>query len=333
MDSLTVIFILNGVFFVSFYLLRNIYIPLGITLLTFFALLFVFKQKKISSMNVHINIPSPTFKGSHYVSTMVCLIIFFILEKLIGFNSALFVVFFIFAHLNKLNAKVSFFLALVLLVLTALLVAGGNARIAGDTAILTYCLLTIGVIWQIIELRSVKPTEEANLVPDEREIKIIAKKEVFQRRSSSYNYIFLKRTVIMISLLVFFGFIIMLFVKQIKPPVIKKTVVKQQIATPIITPIPKQIIHASLVILNATDTRGLAGSSAAILRRDGWQKEFDISTGNYMGNDSLSANILKYTKNLEGKVPLIERSLNIVVTPILLEQATQEAELTLILGK
>ncbi|MEK7078901.1 MAG: LytR C-terminal domain-containing protein, partial [Patescibacteria group bacterium] len=206
-----------------------------------------------------------------------------------------------------------------------------------DIAILTYYFLVIGVVWQMIELRNVKPAEEVNPESDENEIKIVVKKEVFQRRSPSYNYIFLKRGVLIISILVFFGFIIILFVKQIKPPVIKKPVVKQQIVTPIITPIItpilKPVAHASLVILNATDIRGLAGSSAATLRKDGWHKEFDISTGNYVGKETLSTNILKYTKNLEDKISLLERSLNIRVTPILLKQATQEAELTLILGK
>lgn len=332
MDSLTIIFILNGVFFISLFLLKNIFISLALMALSLFIIFFFLRQKKIATAKSLIKLPSFDFKDGQYVASIICLVVFLILQVLIGFNAALFITFFIFSYVNKLQSRISFIIALVLFVLMAILTSLGNYKMAEDIAILTYYFLVIGVVWQIIELRNVIPAEEINPEPEEDEIKIIAKKDIF-RKSASYNYIFLKRAVIMISLLVFFGFIIMLFVKQIMPPVIKKPTVKQQIATPIITPIPKQITHASLIILNATDIRGLAGSSAAILRRDGWQKEFDISTGNYMGNDTLSANILKYTKNLENKVVHLEQSLNIKVTPILLKQATQEAEFTLILGK
>lgn len=337
MDSLTIIFILNGVFFISFFVLKNIYIPLGLSLLTLFFLLFISKHQKIPSINPDFKLPSLAFNNNQYLTAIACLIIFFILEKFIGFKTALLVAFFIFSHQTGLNSRISFFIALILLVITTLLTAGGNGRIAEDSGILVYYFLVIGVVWQIIELRNVKAAEDINAESDEVGIKVITKKSVLQRHNSSYNYIFLKRAIVIIGVFVISCFVIFLltklFTKQTKLPLTIKPVEKKQIATPVITPIFKPVTPASLVILNATDSRGLAGSYAAMLRKDGWQKEFDISTGNYMGDEILSANILKYTKNFEDKVPLIEQSLNIRVTPILLKEATQEAELTLILGK
>lgn len=338
MDSLSIILVLNGVFFVSLFLLKNAIISLVLTVTSLFIIFFFLRQKKIASARSILNLPSFEFRDNQYISSIVCLIVFLVLQLLIGFNASLFITFFIFVYVNKLRPQISFIIALVLFVIMALLTSLGNYKMAEDIAILTYYFLVIGVIWQIIELSRIKPNDD-EVSPELKEEKviIIVKKDVFQRRSSSYNYIFLVRGALIISVLVFFGFIIVisikLFIKQTKLPVIKKPAVRQQIATPIVIPILKPVTHASLVILNATDTRGLAGSSAATLRKDGWQKEFDISTGNYMGDEILSSNILKYTKNLEDKIPLIERSLNIKVTPMLLKQATQEAELTLILGK
>jgi len=337
MDSLTIIFILNGVFFISLFLLKNIFISLVLAAISLFIILYFLRQKRIASAHSIFNLPSFEFKDSQYISSTVCLIVFLVLQLLIGFNASLFITFFIFSYVNKLRPRISFIIALVLFVTMALLTALGNYKIAEDIAILTYYFLVIGVVWQIIEIRSIKSSAEINREPNESEIKIIAKKDVFQQRNASYNHIFLKRSILIICILVFFSFIIIIsikpIIKQVKQPIIKKSVIKQQVSTPIVTPILKPITHASLVILNATDTRGLAGSAAAILSKDGWQKEFDISTGNYLGDEILSSNILKYTKNFEDRVPLIERSLNIRVTPVLLKQATQEAELTLILGR
>ena len=141
MDSLTIIFILNGVFFISFFLFKNIFISLALSILSLFTLLFISKQKKIPSINDSFRLSIPTLNNSQYVTTIVCLVIFLALEKFIGFNVALFSTFFIFAYFNKLESRTSFFIALILLVITALFSIGGRTRIAEDVAIMVYYFL------------------------------------------------------------------------------------------------------------------------------------------------------------------------------------------------
>lgn len=312
MDSLTIIFILNGIFFISFFLLKNIYISLTLSLLTLFALLFISKQKKIPSVNDSFRLSIPVLNNSQYVATIVCLVIFLVLEKFIGFNGSLFATFFIFAYLNKLESRTSFFIALILLVITALFSIGGRTRIAEDVAIMVYYFLVVGVVWQIIEIRQEKP-DDTEVIKQKLE-KIINKK----------NFI-----IIGYSIAFFLGITLSYFLYKKIP---KSLLVKKPVAiiSPVITQTPRILKNIPLSILNATDIRGYAASNAAILRATGWEKEFDISIGNYDG--TASANILRYTKNLTKKIKALEKDLKIQVTPIILKQSSREAEMILILG-
>lgn len=314
MDSLTIIFILNGVFFISFFLLKNIYISLILSLMTLFILLFASKKKTIPSIRASLNLPSFTLNNGQYLNTIVCLVIFLVLEKFIGFNGSLFAVFFIFAYLNKLDSRTSFFIALILLVITALFSIGGRNKIAEDVAIMVYYFLVVGVVWQIIEIRQDKSqeTDAVNSQP-----------------SPSLNF-FTKKNFIFIGVSVSLSFIIFLFYSSYTKSHLVKKFITMPSVTPIITLTPKLLQNVPFKILNATDIRGYAASTAAILRTSNWDKEFDISIGNYDG--TASANILKYTKNLKEKIKLLEKDLKIQVTPIILNQASREAEMTLILG-
>ena len=314
MDSLTIIFILNGVFFIRFFFLKNIYISLALSLLTLFALLFISKQKKIPSVNDSFRLSIPTLNNSQYVMTIVCLIIFLVLEKFIGFNGALFATFFIFAYLNKLESRTSFFIALILLVITALFSIGGRTRIAEDVAIMVYYFLVIGVVWQIIEIRQDK-SDDTEAIKQELDI---------SRPKFSFNF-FTKKNIVIIGV-IFSIFLVMILFNSFY----KKSRLVKKSAAPIITQTPKILKNIPLSILNATDIRGYAASNAATLRTSGWEKEFDISIGNYDG--TASANILRYTKNLTEKIKALEKDLKIQVTPIILKQSSREAEMILILG-
>lgn len=331
MDSLTIIFILNGVFFISFFLLKNIYIPLILSLLALFILLFVSKQKNISSLRAGLNLQNFNFNSRQNINLIVCLIIFLVLERFIGFNGALFATFFIFAYLNKLDSRTSFFIALILLVITALFSIGGRTLIAEDVAVMVYYFLVIGVIWQIIEIRQDKSPEIEsdiqeidNQQPEENIIKTYSPQSEF-----SLN-LFTKNNVVIAGAFVSLFLIIILFYSLYqKSYVAKKTVIISPVAF-VVTPASKLFQNVPFRILNATQVRGYAASAAATLRASGWDKEFNISIGNYDG--TASANLLKYTKNLVEKIKLLEKDLNIQVTPIIINQATREAEMTLILG-
>lgn len=328
MSSLTIIFILNGVFFISFFLLKNIFISLALSILSLFALLFISKQKKIPSVQTSFRLSIPVLNNSQSVTTIVCLIIFLVLEKFIGFNGSLFATFFIFAYLNKLESRASFFIALILLVITALFSIGGRTRIAEDVAIMVYYFLVVGVVWQIIELRQEK-SDDTEEIKQELE-KIVNKKPVLQSKFS-FNFFTKKNfTITGYSIAFFLGITLSYFLyKKIpKSLLVKKPVT---IISPIITQTPRILKNIPLSILNATDIRGYSASNAAILRAMGWEKEFDISIGNYDG--TASANILRYTKNLTEKIKALEKDLKIQVTPIIIKQSTREAEMILILGE
>ncbi|MDO8609829.1 MAG: hypothetical protein Q7R95_04730, partial [bacterium] len=291
MDSLTIIFILNGVFFISFFLLKNIYIPLILSLLTLFALLFISKQKKIPFIDGGFKLPSLTFNNNQYIVTIACLIIFIVLEKFIGFNATLFATFFIFAYLNKLDSRASFFIALILLVITAFLSAGGKTRPAEDIAVLVYYFLVIGVVWQMVELRQNK-TQESDIPSYEQEAEVTNK-------SIQYNFLsnfFTKKNIIIASFIIVLFLIITFYVMYAKFHSGKKPYITSPVILPSTTLVatlsPKPLQHVPFTILNATDIRGYAGSSAATLRKAGWNDEFDISVGNYEG--TASADILRY---------------------------------------
>lgn len=326
MDSLTIIFILNGVFFISFFLLKNIYIPLVLSLLTLFALLFVYKKKAIPSFYTSLNLSNLNLNNNHYLYTIIGLIVFLVLERFIGFNGALFATFFIFSYLNKLDSRASFFIALVLLVITALFSIGGRNSIAEDVAIMVYYFLVVGVIWQIIEIRQDKSPE---IEVDNQELEEIIIKKYAPEPSPSLNFLTKKGVILIgvsvsLSLLIFF-----LYSYYIKSHPVKQPINISSISSAPLT--PKIFKNVPFSILNATSIRGYAASSAATLRASGWNKEFDISVGNYDG--TASANILEYTKNLTGKIKPLEEDLKIHITPIILKQSSHEAEMILILGK
>jgi len=323
MDSLTIIFILNGVFFISFFLLKNIYISLILSFFTLFILLFVYKKKTIPSFRNSLNLSNFTLNNNQYLYTIVCLIIFLVLEKFIGFNGALFATFFIFAYLNKLDSRTSFFIALILLVITALFSIGGRNSIAEDVAIMVYYFLIIGVVWQIIEIRQDRSPE---IEVDNQELEEIIIKKYAPEPSPSLNFL-TKKNVILIGVSVSLSLIIFLFY-SLYP---KFHLSKKSVTMPSITSAPKLFQNVPFKILNATDIRGYAASTAATLLASGWGKEFDISIDNYDG--TASANLLKYTKNLKEKIKPLEKNLKIQVTPIIIKQSTHEAEMVLILGE
>lgn len=152
MNSLTIIFILNGVFFISFFLLKNIYVPLVLSLIALFLILHISKQKKIISIHESLRSSISTLSNTQRISAVICLVIFIILEKFIGFNASLFSTFLIFSYLNKLEGRTSFFIALVLLIMAALSSIGGKNKVAEDIVVMVYNFLIIGTIWQVLNL-------------------------------------------------------------------------------------------------------------------------------------------------------------------------------------
>ena len=326
MDSLTIIFILNAVFFISFFLLKNIYIPLILSLLTLFTLLFISKTKKLPSIQDRFKLPGLALNNDQYIMAIVCLIIFLVLEKFIGFNGSLFATFFIFAYLNKLDSRTSFFIALILLVITALFSIGGRTRIAEDVAIMVYYFLVVGVVWQIIEMRQDK-SDDIEAIKQELD-EIVIKKYISQPKFS-FDFFTEKKLIIISSIFSIF-LVIILFNSLYQKSRLVKKLPSTLSTTPTINITTKIFKNVPFSILNATDIRGYAASNAAILRTSGWEKEFDISIGNYDG--TASANLLRYTKNLKEKIKPLEKDLKIQVTPIIIKQSTHEAEMILILG-
>ncbi len=300
MGSFSIIFILNGVFFISFFLIKNISISLILTVFSFFILLFIPWPKKTDTANATSRFLNLNFKNTQYSITVVCLIIFVVLENFIGFNAALFAVFFIFSYFNRLDSRISLVIGFTLLALTALLARGDDTQGTEKIALFAYYFLVIFAIWQIIELLKEK------------------------------RQFFTKKNVIITGIVMFLVFVIALYIIYSKSQMSKNTVITST-SISIITPFPQPLQHVPFTILNGTDIRGLASSTAALLRKSGWGEEFDISIGN--NETTVSANIMKYTSNLKMKKTLLERDLNIQVTPIILNNASREAEMVLILGK
>ena len=148
MSSLLMLLVLNAVFFISFFVIHNLYLAFAFTAVSFFALLFFFRHQTIDNDYV-VKLPYLDFSNKQYNSIVVCLIIFLILEKNIGFRPSLFTSFLIFLHLNKLDSRPSFLIALIFLTTTALLTAGKNRLSAESAAIMAFYFLAIGVIWLI----------------------------------------------------------------------------------------------------------------------------------------------------------------------------------------
>ena len=317
MDSLTIIFILNGVFFISFFLLKNIYISFGLSLITLFALLFFFRKKNISPIPHCFQFPQINIENSHYVSIVVCIVIFLILQGSIGFDFASLVTFFIFAHLNKFNSRVSYYIVLIIIAVSAFLTAGGNARIAEPLAVLAYYLLIIGAVWQIIEHITEKGAEEGVLFESQKKL--------------YHNSKFLMDMIIvLISVLVLVILCMILFFVYNRPSKIERDNFTPAVIR-VASVVPTPFSHVPFAILNATDIRGYSGVSMNKLHKAGWNKEFDLKVGNYKG--TASANILRFTPTLKNKIKLLENDLKIKVTHIMMKDTTRSAEMTLILGK
>ena len=326
MDSRTIIFVLNAIFFVSFFLFKNIFISLILSFITLVTLLFISNPKKNHPIHDITILRNLTFNNNQYVVTFASLIIFFVLEKFIGFNAALFIAFFIFSRLSGLDSRAGFFVTLTLLVITAFFAANGNIRVAEDNAILVYYFLVISVVWRIIELRNEKFAEE-NVAPDEIEALVPNR---FISHPKSYNNFKINYKVILIVVITLLLFVIIFFIVYKKPFITKMGAITPAKIT-LISVTPTPFTHVPFTILNATAIRGFAGSSAATLRKVGWDDEFDFTIGNYDG--TASANILLYTKALKEKIKLLEHDLNIQITPIIMKVASRAAEMTLILGK
>lgn len=152
MTSLSIIFILNGVFFISLFLLKNIFISLTLTVFSFFMVLFIPWPKKTDTANTASRFLNLNFKNTQYSITVVCLIIFVVLENFIGFDAALFAVFFIFSYFNRLDSRISLIIGFTLLALTALLGGGDDTQGTEKIALFAYYFLLIFAIWRIIEL-------------------------------------------------------------------------------------------------------------------------------------------------------------------------------------
>jgi hypothetical protein len=151
MDSVLLVFVLNSVFFISFLIVRNTSIALILTSLILFVLLFIAHKKNLTHTSTILNSSNTSFNDQQYINAIICLIVLIGLEKIIGFNGSLFASFFIFAHLNKLNSRTSYHIALIFLGITAFLSINKSNRFVETTAIMSYYFLIIGVVWHFYE--------------------------------------------------------------------------------------------------------------------------------------------------------------------------------------
>lgn len=150
MSSLGLVLLINVIFFLSIFLIQNVFISLLIATIAFFVVLLMLRQTKIYS-------PQPFLKAGQFISyrhynfLIVCLITFLVLEKPIGITASLFTSFFVFAHLSKLEPRVSFLLALVVLIITSVLIAGKNYVAAEVSSKIAYYFLVVSVVWYFAE--------------------------------------------------------------------------------------------------------------------------------------------------------------------------------------
>ena len=147
------IFFINLVFFASLLLFRNVFIPLIITVVFLAGIFWLIKNNKLRPEQLQVPFPKITLNNLNYISSIVCLILFLLLEKYIGFNSALLSAFFLFSHLNKLDSRAGFSMALIILIITAILSISKNLKAGQEMAILAYYFLIVGAVWATIELR------------------------------------------------------------------------------------------------------------------------------------------------------------------------------------
>lgn len=151
MSSLKLVLIINFIFFVSALLVQSFFIAFVITSIAIFILFFLLRRIKIIDPNYSFK-KKYSITNMHYLTLILGLIIFIFLEEPIGTNASLFTSFFIFVHLNKLPNRIAFFLALVLLTVTAFFIAARNNIAAEISATITYYFLFVGVMWFFVEL-------------------------------------------------------------------------------------------------------------------------------------------------------------------------------------
>lgn len=163
MDNFSLIFFINLVFFSSLLLFRNVFIPLIITVGFLAAIFWLIKNNKLRPEQLQVPFPKINLNSINYISGVACLVLFLILEKYIGFNSALLSAFFLFSHLNKLDSRAGFSMALIILIITAVLSISKNLKAGQEMAILAYYFLIVGAVWATMELRH-EEAEEGKII-------------------------------------------------------------------------------------------------------------------------------------------------------------------------
>ncbi|NMB83866.1 hypothetical protein GYA28_01095 [Candidatus Roizmanbacteria bacterium] len=159
MDAFSVILLINAVFFIITVAFQNVSISLAVSVSLFFLITYLVHRGKLKLTSVDFRIKErlSSLNNRDYIIAVVCLVLFLALEPSLGFNGAIFTVFFLFSHLNKLDSRASFFMALIFLGLTAFLSALGNQKPAEQTAITAYYFMIVGALWQVYEIRKEEP--------------------------------------------------------------------------------------------------------------------------------------------------------------------------------
>lgn len=151
MSSLGLVLLINIVFFLSVFLIQNVFVSLIIATIALFVVLLTLRQTKIHSSHPFLK-TGQFISYRHYNFLIVCLITFLVLEKPIGVTASLFVSFFVFAYHSKLEYRVSFFIALLALIITSMLIVGKNYVAAEISSKIAYFFLVVGVVWYFIDL-------------------------------------------------------------------------------------------------------------------------------------------------------------------------------------
>jgi len=157
MNVFSVILITNIFFLFSAFISQNISISLLLSTVLFFTFSYFVVNGKLKLTSTHLNIKGLVLSGSrrNYVTTIICLLVFFVAEPLLGFNGSLFTAFFIFSHLNNLESSSAFFMSLIFLGITALLSFFLQEKAAEVTAITAFYFLIVGAIWNITETKNI----------------------------------------------------------------------------------------------------------------------------------------------------------------------------------
>src|SRR3989338_7176918 len=104
MDTFSFILVLNSVFFITLLVSKSIILSLVLSGICLFFLVYLSQNKKISdAMNlIPLSARFSAVENSHYLFTIISLVLFIFLENIIGFNASLIAGFFLFSYLNKL---------------------------------------------------------------------------------------------------------------------------------------------------------------------------------------------------------------------------------------